>query len=224
MFLCNLAPMKQIVMMMIITSGYMMLIGQLAYAQIAHDDFDVVQFSGVVIKAEDLKPVPFTTVRIKNTRRGTISDIHGYFSLVATKNDTLTFSAIGFKHNEFIVPDTITEKRYSLIHVMTADTIMLTPTVIYPWPTVEDFQKAFVELDIPDDDVEIARKNLDLAEMKERSRQFKMDGNLNYKNYIEQQTSQYYYAGQTVPIPIFNPFAWAQFIQAWKEGKFKKQQ
>lgn len=205
-----------------ISCSWFLLISLSAFSQQTYDDSDVVQFSGVIVKADDLTPVPYTTVRIKNTRRGTISDFYGYFSIVATKNDTLTFSAIGFKENEFIVPDTITQKRYSLIHVLNADTIMLTPTVIYPWPTVEEFQKAFIELDIPDDDLEIARKNLAFAEMRERSQHLKMDGSMNYRNYIDQTTSKYYYAGQTIPISIFNPFAWAQFIKAWKEGKFKQ--
>jgi hypothetical protein len=50
----------------------------------------------------------------------------------------------------------------------------------------------------------------------------KMDGSMNYQNYIDQQTSKLYYAGQTQPISLLNPFAWAQFIKAWKEGKFKR--
>ena len=56
---------------------------------------------------------------------------------------------------------------------MNADTIMLAPTIIYPWPTEEEFKKAFVRLDIPDDDIEIARKNLAKAEMKERIDNYK---------------------------------------------------
>ena len=186
------------------------------------DDDDVIQFSGIVVNADSLDPVPYTSIIIDNTRRGTLSDYYGYFSFVALKNDTIVFSSMGFKKNTFIIPDTITQKRYSLIHVMNADTIMLTPTLIYPWPTVEEFKKAFVELDIPDDDLEIARKNLDKAEMKDRMMNYQMDGSMNYKNYMQNESSKLYYYGQTTPITIFNPFAWAQFIKAWKEGKFKR--
>ncbi len=183
-------------------------------------DPDVVQFSGVVVN-DSLQPVPFTNIIIKNTRRGTICDYYGYFSFVALRNDTIQFSAIGYKDNTFVIPDTITAKRYSLIHVMNADTIMLEPTVIYPWPTEEDFKQAFIELDIPDDDIEIARKNLAKQEMKELALNYKMDGSMNYTNYVQNQTSKLYHAGQTQPISLLNPFAWAQFIKAWKEGKFK---
>ena len=193
-----------------------------SYSQNLPNDNDVIQFSGIVINADSLNPVPYTSIIINNTRRGTLSDYYGYFSFVALKNDTIVFSSMGFKKNTFIIPDTITQKRYSLIHVMNADTIMLTPTLIYPWPTVEEFKKAFVELDIPDDDLEIAKKNLAKAEMKERMMNYQMDGSMNYKNYMQNETSKLYYYGQTTPITIFNPFAWAQFIKAWKEGKFKR--
>lgn len=191
-------------------------------AQVEATDEGVIQFSGVVVDAKNLDPVSFTNIMIKGTRRGTISDYYGYFSFVALKNDTIQFSAIGYKESDFIIPDTITKNRYSLIHVMDADTILLAPTVIYPWPTEEDFKRAFVTLDIPDDDLEIARKNLAKAEMKERAFNMKMDGSMNYQNYIDQQTSKLYYAGQTQPISLLNPFAWAKFIKAWKEGKFKR--
>lgn len=185
-------------------------------------EHDVIQFSGVAVNAEDLEPVSFTNIIIKGTRRGTISDYYGYFSFVALKDDTIQFSAIGYKTSEFVIPDTITKNRYSLIHVMDSDTILLAPTVIYPWPTEEEFKKAFLTLDIPDDDLEIAKKNLAKAEMKERAFHMGMDGSMNYQNYIDQQTSKLYYAGQTQPISLFNPFAWAKFIKAWKEGKFKR--
>jgi len=193
------------------------------HAQEDADNDRVIQFSGVVLNADSLSPIPFTSIIIKNTNRGTISDFYGYFSFVALKNDTVIFSSMGYKKNSFVIPDTITQKRYSLIHVMNSDTMMLSPTVIYPWPTVEEFKKAFVRLDIPDDDLAIAQKNLDRAEMKARISNYAMDGSMNYKYAMETRTSKLYYIGQTVPLSIFNPFAWAKFIKAWKEGKFKRQ-
>lgn len=202
------------IILLFIVSGYLS-----AQDEISGDD--VIQFSGVVVNSANLDPVSYCNIMINQSRRGTISDYNGYFSFVALKNDTIRFSAIGFKENSFIIPDTITQQRYSLIHVMNADTIILAPTVIYPWPTEEDFKQAFINLDIPDDDYEIAKKNLAKAEMRERALNYKMDGSLNYKNYIDQRTSRLYYAGQTQPISILNPFAWAEFIKAWKEGKFR---
>jgi len=185
-------------------------------------DDDLIQFSGVVITVDSLQPVSFTNIIVKQSRRGTTADYYGYFSFVAKKNDTIIFSAVGYKITSFVIPDSITKKRYSLIQAMTSDTLLLDETMIYPWPSPEQFKHAFVNLEIPDDDIMIAKKNLALAEMRERAEHYPMDGSMNYKNYMSQQTYKLYYAGQSPPITIFNPFAWAEFIKAWREGKFKR--
>ncbi|MFO7614190.1 MAG: hypothetical protein R6W71_06065 [Bacteroidales bacterium] len=183
----------------------------------------LVQFSGAVVTGDSLRPIPFTHIIDRNTGFGTISDYYGYFSFVARKGDTIDFSAIGFKKTAFIIPDTITSNRYTMFQVMTADTIYLTETVIYPWPTREQFRQAFLNLDIPDDDLEIARKNLSRYDLYVRAQAMPMDGSMNYRHYIDQQVNKLYYAGQTQPISLLNPFAWAQFFKAWQEGKFKRQ-
>jgi hypothetical protein len=106
---------------------------------------------------------------------------------------------------------------------MTADTNHLDETAIYPWPTKQQFIEAFIKLKIPDDDLVRARKNLELAEMRERAQAMAMDGDMNYKNYMQQQIyNKNYYIGQIQPFSILDPFAWAQFFKAWKEGKFKR--
>lgn len=183
---------------------------------------NLVQFSGAVVTGDSLHPVSFTHIIDHNTGFGTISDYYGYFSFVARKGDTITFSAIGFKKGLFVIPDTIKDNRYTMFQVMTSDTVYLSETVIYPWPTKEQFKEAFLNLEIPDDDLEIARKNLDRYELYVRADAMPMDGSMNYRNYIDQTVNKLYYAGQTQPISLLNPFAWAQFIQAWQDGKFKR--
>ena len=182
----------------------------------------LVQFSGAVVTSDSLRPVPFAHIIDHNTSFGTISDYYGYFSFVANKGDTITFSAVGFKKAHFVIPDTMHNNRYTMFQVMTSDTVYLAETVIYPWPTKEQFKEAFLALEIPDDDYEIARKNLERYELYVRAQAIPMDGSQNYRNYIDQTVIKLYYAGQTQPISLLNPFAWAQFIQAWQDGKFKR--
>jgi len=185
-------------------------------------DQELIQFSGVVVSLDSINPIPFATILVKNTARGTTSDFYGYFSFVAKNGDTLVFSSIGYKDSEFIVPDTLVGNRYSLIHSMSRDTIDIKVVNIFPWPTPEDFKEAFLALDIPDDDLEIARKNLDPELMAERAKEMPMNGSLNFKWQNQQRANQLYYAGQYRPIRIFDPIAWAKFIQAWKNGDFKR--
>jgi hypothetical protein len=201
---------------------FLILFQFLNYAQAQVKSDNLVQFSGITITADSLNPVPFTKIFIKNSKKGTTSDVFGYFSFVAQKHDTILFNALGFKPERFVIPDTITKNRYSLIQLMTGDTITLSAAYIFPWPTLEDFKRAFVNTEIPADDLARAKKNLDPEEMRMRIENYPMNGRMNYNNYMEAQTSKLYYFGQQQPFEIFNPFAWAKFIQAWKEGKFKR--
>lgn len=183
---------------------------------------DLVQFSGITITADSLEPVAYTKIVIKDKNKGTVSDGLGYFSFVAHKQDTILFSALGYKPVSFIIPDTVTKSRYSLIQLMTADTLTLAAAIIYPWPTLEEFKQAFISLEIPDDDLERARKNLNLNAFQMQLENLPMDAGANYRNYIDNQTSKLYYLGQQQPISLLNPFAWAKFIKAWKNGDFKR--
>jgi hypothetical protein len=197
------------------------------YSQVVEsqtDNLGLVQFSGITITADSLNPVPYTKIVDIGSHRGTTSDVNGYFSFVAHKHDTIGFSALGFKPASFVIPDTITKQHYSLIQLMSADTLTLAVAYIFPWPTLEDFKRAFIETKIPDDDLEIARKNLLAADIRMAAEDYPMDASMNYRNYIDNQTSKLYYVGQQQPFNIFNPFAWAKFIKAWKDGKFKSKE
>jgi len=183
---------------------------------------NLIQFSGIVVEGENLRPVPYTSIIVRNTRRGTISDYFGYFSFVAKESDTIEFSAIGFSSAQYIIPDTLTSNTYSLIQVLRRDTIYLKVTEVYPWPSKEQFKQAFLNLNLPDDDLARATKNMDRSELKEQMVGMAMDASMNYKYSSQQYQSKLYYAGQMPPNNLLNPLAWAKFIQAWKNGDFKK--
>ncbi len=182
----------------------------------------VIQFSGLVLTSDSLAPVPFTNIWIKNTHRGTITDFNGFFTITLRERDTLYITAVGFKDVTFAVPDTLTSARYSTVQLMTHDTINLPETVIYPWPTREQFRYAFLNTEIPDDDFDRAMKNLERAEMRERFEKMPLDGYSNFQHMNNQYSQKLYYAGQQPPMRIFDPFAWSRFIKAWREGRFKR--
>lgn len=187
-----------------------------------NQDHDLVQFSGLVVTGDSLKPVPFTHILNASRRRGISSDYNGFFSFVAHKGDTILFSAMGFKDGRYVIPDTISTRRYSMVQMMTTDTILLNETVIYPWPSREQFREAFIKARPPDDDLIVANKNLEMMEMRKRAISMSMDGTQNFRHYMQDQTDRLYYYGQSPPISIFNPFAWAKFFEAWKNGDFRK--
>ncbi len=182
---------------------------------------DLVQFSGIVVTSDSLNPVPYTSIMIKNTYRGTVGDYYGFFSFVAKMKDTIEFLAIGYKKAVFVIPDTLSDHRCSLIQLLKPDTILLKEIVIFPWPTKEQFKEAFLRLHIPSDDMVRAKRNLDPGKLGILATAMPMDGSMNFKNAMEQQTSRLYYAGQLPPNNLLNPVAWSKFIQMWQNGEFK---
>lgn len=210
----------------IIIIGLLLTIFGLNSSQAQTTDDDLIQFSGVVVSQDSISPVPFATVMIANTSRGTTTDYYGYFSFVAHKGDTIVFSSVGYKKSNFIVPDSLNGSYYSLIHSMTRDTVQIETIDVFPWPSAEDFKEAFLSLNIPDDDLEIARKNLNPELLEERAEAMPMTGSMNFKWQMQQKSNQLYYAGQSRMnnlSNLLNPIAWAKFIEAWKRGDFKRE-
>jgi len=157
---------------------------------------NLVQFSGVVVAGDSLEPIPFTSIMVRNSYHGTVSDVYGFFSFVARMRDTIEFSAIGFRRAIFIVPDTITDYRCSLIQILKTDTIRLPEVTVFPWPTLEQFKEAFVNLHVPNDDLTRAQRNLNKNELNYLATNMAMDGSMNFRNSMITQQSRLYYAGQ----------------------------
>ncbi|MBO6515615.1 MAG: carboxypeptidase-like regulatory domain-containing protein [Bacteroidia bacterium] len=214
----KLRSLLTVILICCITTGF----AQTEEAQDGGDD-NLVQFSGVVMTSDSLMGVPYVSIVTRRTQLGVYSDYNGYFNFVAQKGDTIDFSCIGFKTSFYIIPDTLTRSKYSMIKLLTADTFYLETTVVTPLPRREMFDYYFVNADIPDDDMERARKNLRREELKEQSENLRPDGSESGKFYLAQQARAYYSAGQLAPNNLLNPFAWAQFFEAWKRGDFKKQ-
>lgn len=183
----------------------------------------LVQFSGVVV-TDSLLPVPFTTILVKNTYRGTMSDVFGYFSFVAQEGDTILFSAVGFKRSQYVIPDSLGQNKYSMIHVLNRDTVLLQSMNVYPWPSREQFRDAFLNLHLPDDDLQLAMRNLSPAEMIQRMENLPPDAYQSFQYAMARDNTRLYYSGGTPNINLFSPIAWAQFIRAWQNGDFKKKE
>ena len=185
--------------------------------------FPYIQFSGVVLSNNDsLKPVPLTSVLIKGTRRGAISDYYGFFTLVAQPGDVIQFISLGFKEAEFQIPDTLKSISYSIIQTLFRDTFQLNEVTIYPWPTKEEFKREFLNLRLPDDDYVRAEKNMQAEDMRILMKGLGSDPSLSYRNLQNFQQTKLYQNGQMPVSNLLNPVAWAKFIQNWKSGVYAK--
>lgn len=182
----------------------------------------VIQLSGIIIhNADSLHPIPYVNIGVKGTARGTASNYEGFFSLPVYQNDTVQFSAIGYDRATLVLPEKMEANRYSIIQTMNSDTIRLPESIIYPWPSADEFKQAFLDLDIPDDQMTIARKNLEHQKLREIAKTLPVDGIEATQQYLRNESKKYTYMGQYAPNHLLNPFAWIQFFKALKDGELK---
>ncbi len=184
-------------------------------------DSTLIQFSGLVMTSDSLAAVPYANLQSISRNFTTTCDYNGFFSFVAGKGDSIRITAVGFKEQLYVIPTDLTEPRYSVIQLLTRDTVYLAETFIYPWPSKEEFREAFLALEIPDDDYAIAKKNLEREALKEMGEAMAMDADMNADYQTKALQQKIYYAGQYPPMRIFDVFAWKQFFEAWKNGDFK---
>lgn len=186
--------------------------------KVALEDSSLIQLSGVVVDEETLDPLPYTTVFDKTDGRGVIADYFGYFSLVTYPGDTLYFSFYGHKRSTFIVPDTLTDNRYSIIHVMQMDTIQFPAVDVYPWPSREDFARAFVEMQPYDDALRRAQRQLSGESLAFAAARLENDASYSYTFAQNQIQTAIYTQNQLPANNLLNPYSWAKLVQEWKAG------
>ena len=182
----------------------------------------VIQFYGVVLTADSLQALPSVSISVKGRNQGTVTSSQGVFSIPLLKGDIIEFTSVGFKPKTVTIPRNIEGTQYSIIQLMVTDTIYLPATIIKPRPSREQFERDFVKTEFPDDNLETARKNNSEETRRVLMATLPRDGREAASSYLNKQAAKNYYSGQIPPQNIFNPFAWAEFVKAWKRGDFKK--
>src|SRR5690554_1947988 len=184
----------------------------------------LVQFTGIIQNADSSSVVvPFVSIKnISYQNQFFASNHQGYFSFVAHEKDTIEFSAIGYRTTRIVIPES-KENRYSDIIKMQASITNLPVVVVLPWASVEEFNQAFLALEVADDDYLLAKRNLNreslLAMAREAPRSAVEIQNYNavssHLNMVNKNINQRY------ANPLLNPFAWAKFIDQITKGKEK---
>jgi hypothetical protein len=200
---------------------FFILRGTEAQAQFETIRDSVVQLYGVVMTADSLVGIPAVSIMVKGQNRGTITNNQGVFSIVVMKGDVVEFTHISYKPKTVSIPANLEGNQHSVIQLMIADTVYLPATIIRPRPTAAQFARDFANSKIPDDELEIARKNTSIATRRALMKSTPADGREATNIQMRNVATKAYYAGQNPPQNIFNPAAWTEFIQAWKRGDFK---
>ena len=101
-------------------------------SSLAQDDRENrITVSGQTIDSENMQPVPYTHIIIKNRQVATATDEVGYFKINVNVTDTIVFSSVGFEKQEFIVSE---EKNYKDVEIILKPKIYtLKPVDIYAY-------------------------------------------------------------------------------------------
>ena len=198
---------------------FLMVLHSFMTVKISAQEKKLIQLSGKVTD-ELLQPMPFAHILVLNSYRGAITNYYGNFSVVVEETDSVLISAVGYKRKYMTIPQNLPTHFLTIEVNLQIDTLVISEAQIYPWKTYEQFKEAFVNLKLPTDDMERARRNIALIRT-----QIIMDhepsARQNFRYIMEKQYQQTFIQGQFPSYQILNPFAWAKFFKALKRGDFK---
>jgi len=188
----------------------------------------LVQWTGVV-RDEQLKPIPYAHVIVQKDYRATATDPQGRFTIITYPRDTLLVSCIGFKPRKIPVPNIsyADSKHYIKDIILEEDVISLSEVVILPWRTYQEFKDAFLALELPEDDLQRAYHNIAIIQEQIYNAIANRPASptANFRDITNARTNRMMTYGHMYPTyQITNPFAWAQFFQALRNGEFQKKE
>jgi CarboxypepD_reg-like domain len=181
----------------------------------------LVQVTGLVVSGQNAMGVPGVAITIPKAGRGVITNQLGYFSMPAMPGDSAIVSAMGFRKQYYKIPEDGRESISIIIH-LEDDPILLPEVEIFPYPTEELFKQAFLNLKLPDEDINRMRRNLDEEVLAQMRFDMPMDGSLNHTFFIQQQVLHIENRNSMAALQLTNPFAWARVINAFKRGDYDK--
>ena len=177
----------------------------------------IIQLSGIVLGEDSVSGLPGVHIYVPKAGRGTTTQPNGFFSMPVLVGDSVVVSAVGYVRRHFFVPDYKDEFLTMVIEMVTDNTILSTVTIM-PFPTEEVFKQAVLALNLPAGDG-IDRRNMNAELMALMMRTTPMDGNLNYRYYMDQYNQSLMDRSQVRTNPFLNPFNWARFFRDLKQNK-----
>ncbi len=200
-------------LLLVITVGGLMAASS-AYAQ---NKRKIIQLSGIVLGEDSVSGLPGVHVYVPKAGRGTSSQNTGFFSMPVLVGDSVVISSVGYVRRHYIVPDTQDEFLTIIVEMVTDNTFLKEVTIL-PFPTEEVFKQAVLALNVPMDNG-IDKKNLNAELMALMMRTTPMDGNQNYRYYMDQYNSSLNDRSVARTNPFLNPFNWARFFRDLKQNK-----
>ena len=179
----------------------------------------LIQFSGIITDADSNTVVPYVTVtNLTNRGQRYAANYKGFFSFTAYSGDTISYSAVGYREQLFIIPPIVKDTKFTAMIKLQSEIINLPTVRVYPWATVEDFTRDFLSMKIADDDYVIAQKNLSRESINGLMQTLPRDGGeiqgINYRLNHDRALNK----NMVQTNPLLNPFAWGKLMQSIFKG------
>ncbi|MBC7615255.1 MAG: hypothetical protein H7202_04240 [Pedobacter sp.] len=184
------------------------------FAQDVKRSGKLVQFSGIITDTDSNSIVPYVTItNLSNKGQKYAANYQGYFSIIVNPGDSLLFSAVGFTNKVLVLPNEVADYKYTEMVRMKSETVYLKAVRIYPWATIEEFNKDFLSMKVADDDMAIAKKNLSPRSIQgmilSLPRNSSEVSNSNYRYNFDRMMN----VNMRQTNPLLNPFAWGRLMQ-----------
>lgn len=175
--------------------------------------------SGVVLSHDSTaSPIPGVHVYVPKAGRGTVTNRTGFFSMPVLVGDSVLVSSVGFAKQFFKVPNYHSDF-WTVVIELEEDVTYLKEVVITQFPTEEVFKQAVLALNVPLDNNGVDPRNMNAELMAMMLRTTPMDGNANYRYYIDQYAGSVQDKFAPRMNPFLNPFNWARFFRDLKKNK-----
>lgn len=183
----------------------------------------IIQIRGLITNTQN-DVLSYAFIYDQLAKKGYLANDKGEFNIFVERGTELTFSHIGHKKAGYTIPLIGNSEIFFLRIKLSSDTVFLKEITIFPWKTYQQFIQAFINTQIPNDDITRAEKNIEimksqLATMEDDD--YFQSASVAYKINQQRMASDLYWKGQTQPMQIFNIMAWQEFIKYIREGKFK---
>ncbi|MFZ4263504.1 hypothetical protein ACFRAE_15805 [Sphingobacterium sp. HJSM2_6] len=188
----------------------------------------IVQFSGFVTATGTDVAVPYVTVRNASYGNETFAANHeGYFTFVAHTGDVIEISSIGYQSVSITIPN-VEDDKYS-VSVEIMPLVKELPVIVMgrpmPWASIEEFNREFLSLNVNNDEVLSAKRNLTPQALASLSRVLPRSAEeIQAFNNLQRHMNMSNKAiNQNMANPLLNPFAWGKLINQIKRGDFSRE-
>lgn len=179
------------------------------------------QINGI-ISNETGDPLQYVQVISMQLQLASLSDDNGVYTITTTPGDTLIFSSMGYKKFFYQVPASAEKEWFAKDIVLESDTIQIREVVVMPWGTYEEFKEAVLAYIPHDPKAEAAEQNLALVQeqINQSVSPYPAPG-VSYRHMMSRHIERLMTYNQLPVNNLLNPFAWAKFMEAVREGKMR---